>query len=108
MTLLELLGEILDGLRGPYGVTWVVDDHSIAQTGYVFETIASALSVAQQGPWVAEDLGYQVDGLCGHVLGYPEDEGIVIWGNVETEDAVVSDILTTCVRSPYSGDWVSA
>lgn len=119
MTLLELLGDILDGLRGPYGVTWVVTDHSIAQTGYVFETIPEALSIAQQGPWVAGELGHQVDGMCEH---YPADEcrvatvehhlnhdGLVIWGNVDTEDdTIVSEILTTGIRSPYSGDWVSA
>ncbi len=119
-TLLELLGDILEGLRGPYGVTWVVTDHSIAQTGYVFETIERALSIAQQGPWVAGDLGHHVDGLCDH---YPADtyrvaiaehhlnqnhDGLTIWGNVDTEDAVVSEILTTGKRSPYSGDWVSA
>ncbi len=118
MTLLELLGDILDGLRGPYGVTWVVTDHSIAQTGYVFETIESALSIAQQGPWVAHALDHQVDRMCEH---YPADaarvtaaehtlghDGLTIWGNVETEDAIVSDILMTGIRSPYSGDWVPA
>ncbi len=105
MTLLELLGEILDGLRGPYGVTWVVTDHSIAQTGYVFGDIMEARSIAQQGPWVAEDLDYQLDALCDH---FPEDEGLTIWGNIETKDDIVSEILTTGIRSPYSGNWVSA
>ncbi len=119
-TLLELLGDILDGLRGPYGVTWATEDHSIAQTGYVFETVEAALSIAQQGPWVADEDGHHVDGLCEH---YPADAARVttaehhmnhagqeIWGLVEGEDDTppLKEIRMTGKRSPYSGDWVSA
>lgn len=110
MTLLELLGDILDGLRGPYGVTWVSEDHSVAQTGYVFNTLREGAVVAELGPWLAEEDGHQVDGMCEH---FPADiagvaiaehqrqhEGMTIWGNVETEDAVIIDVVVT------GGHWI--
>ena len=110
MTLLELLGDILDGLRGPYGVTWASEDHSIAQTGYVFDTMNKAAMIAERGPWLADEDGHQVDGLCLH---YPAEdarvaivehqrqhEGMTIWGHVETEDAVISEVVVT------GGHWI--
>ncbi len=92
MTLLEYLEDILDDLRGPYGVTWVVDDHAIAQTEYRWNTVAKARRIAELGPWIVSDNGVKVDAMCEH---YPKDEGIVIWGNIETPHDIVTDVRMT-------------
>ncbi len=46
-----------------FGVTWATPDHSIAQTGYDFETVALATVAAVNGP--AAYAG-QVDPMCSH------------------------------------------
>jgi hypothetical protein len=84
--LLEVLTEAKENLMGPYGVTWYTDDHAIAHTGFVF-TRKQANQVALDGPWEAEKIT-QVDGLCDH---YPEDEGVQIWAEVETDGYLVVD-----------------
>lgn len=81
MELLEILEQTISELRGPYGITWYVDDHAIAQTGFVFD-IADAREYGRIGPWGTEKVT-QVDALCEH---YPEDEGVQIWTIIETED----------------------
>lgn len=62
-----------------YGVTWATGDHSIAQTGYDFDTIEEALEIAETGPHKYDG---KVDAMCIH---FPDDEGR-IWGVVESGD----------------------
>lgn len=91
----DLLNQILaakEELQGPFGVTWGTDDHSVAQTGYGFPTVGEALEVAERGPWEAERSGIKVDSLCEH---YPDDEGVVMWGNVENPDNSFGDVRVT-------------
>lgn len=81
--LLDQIRVAKEELQGPFGVTWVTSDHSVAQTGYDFPTVGEATEVAERGPWEAERAGFQVDALCVH---YPTDEGEVMWGNIENPD----------------------
>ena len=86
----------------PYGITWGNTDHSVAQTGYDFDTIEEAKAAAYAGPWAYDG---RVDAMCVH---YPEIEPGPLWGNIEDEDDTITWVLIAKFH-PYEGgeQWIT-
>lgn len=70
-----------------YGVTWATNDHSVSQTGYVYETVRAAEAAARMGPKNAA-LSTQVDAMCEH----DTHNGEIVFGLVQTEDDNIAEV----------------
>lgn len=68
----------VDSPKPKYGVTWATKDHSIAQTGYVFDNLELAEACAKLGP---DNQVVTVDSM-----GDEPKEGEKVWGRIECEN----------------------
>ena len=79
-----------------YGVTWATEDHSIAQTGYVYATMPEAETVARTGPHEAARTT-QVDGMCEH-----DTHSEKVYGLVQTEHENLAEVDVAAARGEAS------